>query len=84
VGDGRRARRKKLDGGVIFSFKIYSTLEPIPLPHEIPPSTGTALDATSATGVSTDGDRIPDHGVGGTSQEIPLSELRKPVWEVNP
>jgi SagB-type dehydrogenase family enzyme len=41
-------------------FKIYSTLEPISLPHEIPPSTATALDAISATGVLTDGDRIPD------------------------
>jgi SagB-type dehydrogenase family enzyme len=41
-------------------FKIYSTLEPIPLPPEIPPSAGTALDAISATGVPTDGDRIPD------------------------
>ncbi len=41
-------------------FKIYSTLEPIPLPHEIPPSAATALDAISATGVPTDGDRIPD------------------------
>ncbi len=43
-------------------FKIYSTLEPIPLPHEIPPSTATALDAISATGVPADGDRIPDLG----------------------
>jgi len=29
-------------------FKIYSALEPIPLPHEFPPSTATALDAISA------------------------------------
>lgn len=41
-------------------FKIYSALEPIPLPHEFPPSTATALDAISATGVPTQGDRIPD------------------------
>jgi SagB-type dehydrogenase family enzyme len=40
-------------------FKIYSTLEPISLPHEIPPSAGTALDAISTTGVPP-GDCIPD------------------------
>jgi len=43
-------------------FKIFSTLTPIPLPHEIPPSAGRALDAISAMGVSADGDRVPDRG----------------------
>jgi SagB-type dehydrogenase family enzyme len=41
-------------------FKIYSTLEPIPLPREIPPSAGAALDAISAAGSPAQGDRIPD------------------------
>jgi hypothetical protein len=42
------------------SFKIYSTLEPIPLPHDPSPSGVPAFSAISTTGVYTDGDSIPD------------------------
>jgi SagB-type dehydrogenase family enzyme len=41
-------------------FKIYSTLEPIPLPREIPPSSAPALDGISTAGVPMGGDCIPD------------------------
>lgn len=41
-------------------FKIYSTLEPIPLPHDTSPSGVSAFSAISARDVHTDGDSIPD------------------------
>ncbi len=41
-------------------FKIYSTIEPIPLPHDISPSKVPSLSAVSTTGVNTDGDSVPD------------------------
>ena len=41
-------------------FKIYSDLEPIPLPDDLPPSGVGALSATAYMGPCLDGDRIPD------------------------
>ena len=41
-------------------FKIYSDLEPIPLPEDLRPSGVPALSAVSAVGSSQDGDFIPD------------------------
>jgi len=41
-------------------FKIYSTLDPILLPREVPPLEAAALDAISATGVYVEGEAVPD------------------------
>lgn len=41
-------------------YKIYSSLEPIPLPGDFPPSTLSALDAIAASGQEITGERIPD------------------------
>ncbi|MGA7670066.1 MAG: SagB/ThcOx family dehydrogenase [Nitrolancea sp.] len=42
-----------------FAFKIYETLDPIPLPREFSPSTISALEAISRTGTEPEGERIP-------------------------
>ncbi len=42
-----------------FAFKIYETLEPIPLPREFAPSVMPALEAIGRTGAEPDGERIP-------------------------
>lgn len=41
-------------------FKIYTTLEPIPLPQDQPPTGAAALEAISSAGVAFDGERVPD------------------------
>lgn len=41
------------------AFKIYETLEPIPLPRTFAPSTVPALEAIARTGAEPDGKRIP-------------------------
>ena len=41
-------------------FKIYSNLDPIPLPDDLPPSGVGALSATANMGPRPDADRIPD------------------------
>ena len=41
-------------------FKIYSDLEPIPLPHDFSSSKVSALPAISANGIHHDGDCTPD------------------------
>ena len=41
-------------------FKIYTTLEPIELPREVPPLDMPALEAISKQGAETDGEAIPD------------------------
>ncbi|MGH2372819.1 MAG: SagB family peptide dehydrogenase, partial [Candidatus Methylomirabilaceae bacterium] len=47
-------------------FKIYSTLEPIPLPRDFPHPTMPALDAIAVPGVEPPGSRIPDvHTLAG-------------------
>ena len=47
-------------------FKIYSTLEPIPLPRDFPHPTMPALDAIAALGVEPSGRLIPDvHTLAG-------------------
>ena len=42
-----------------FAFKIYETLDPIPLPREFAPSSISALEAIARTGSEPDGERIP-------------------------
>lgn len=41
-------------------FKIYTALEPIPLPRDLSPSQVSALQAISTTGAAPDGDCVPD------------------------
>ncbi len=41
-------------------YKIYTSLEPIPLPRELPPSEMPALDAIANIGPAPPGDVIPD------------------------
>src|SRR5919109_162962 len=41
-------------------FKIYTTLEPIPLPRELPPSAAPALDAIAGRVDVPAGERVPD------------------------
>jgi len=41
-------------------FKIYSAIEPIPLPREVPPLEVPALEAISATSIEAEGDAVPD------------------------
>ena len=41
-------------------FKVYSDLEPIPLPRDFPESGVSALDAISSKGVESDGECVPD------------------------
>lgn len=41
-------------------YKIYSSLEPIPLPGDFPPSTVSALDAIAASGLQITSKRVPD------------------------
>ena len=41
------------------AFKIYETIEPIPLPREFAPSTIPALEAIARTGAEPQGERIP-------------------------
>ena len=41
-------------------YKIYSSLEPIPLPGDFPPSTVSALEAIAASDQQITGERIPD------------------------
>ena len=42
-----------------FPFKIYETLEPIPLPREFAPSSIPALEAIARTGAEPTGERMP-------------------------
>ena len=42
-----------------FAFKIYETLEPIPLPREFAPSNMPALEAIARTGAEPTGVRVP-------------------------
>jgi SagB-type dehydrogenase family enzyme len=42
-----------------FAFKIYETIEPIPLPREFAPSAMPALEAIARIGVEPAGERIP-------------------------
>ncbi len=42
-----------------FAFKVYETLEPIPLPREFASSTISALEAIARTGDEPSGERIP-------------------------
>ncbi|MEE8556303.1 MAG: SagB family peptide dehydrogenase, partial [Myxococcota bacterium] len=59
-----RQNRHRLDfDNQPLPFKIYSTLEPIPLPHELPPLEVPALEAiTGAPGIAPDdsAERVPD------------------------
>jgi SagB-type dehydrogenase family enzyme len=41
-------------------YKIYASVEPIPLPTDFPPSSMSALDAITAPGQTPSGERIPD------------------------
>lgn len=41
-------------------YKIYSTLPPLALPTDLPPSSPRALDAVASPGSSAGGERIPD------------------------
>src|SRR5262245_65396240 len=41
-------------------FKIYTTLDPIELPREVPPLEMPALEAISKQAAETNGDAIPD------------------------
>lgn len=41
-------------------YKIYSSLEPIPLPAGFPPAGVSALDAIAGTGREPSGERVPD------------------------
>ena len=41
-------------------FKVYSTLEPIALPHDLPPAKMPALAAIAASGTDPAGTRLPD------------------------
>lgn len=43
-----------------FPYKVYETLDPIPLPRDFPPTTMPALDALASTGTGLEGERIPD------------------------
>ena len=42
-----------------FAFKIYETLEPIPLPRDFAPSAIPALEAIARTGTEPEGERVP-------------------------
>src|SRR6266496_3531343 len=42
------------------TYKIYTSLEPISLPTELPPSPVPALDAIASTGPLDSGEQIPD------------------------
>ena len=47
----RRASRHVLDwSNQPLPFKIYTTLDPIPLPRELPPSAAPALEAVAGRG----------------------------------
>jgi SagB-type dehydrogenase family enzyme len=56
-----RASRHFLDwANQPLPFKIYKTLEPIPLPRDTPPLTMPALAAIATLGASVTGEQIPD------------------------
>lgn len=43
-----------------FPYKVYETLEPIPLPREFPPTAMPALNALARTGDEPSGENLPD------------------------
>ena len=43
-----------------FSFKIYPTIEPLPLPRDVPQTGVSALSAISEPGLSAASDSVPD------------------------
>jgi SagB-type dehydrogenase family enzyme len=43
-----------------FPYKVYETLEPIPLPHDFAGTSMNALDALAASGMEPEGERVPD------------------------
>ncbi len=56
-----RASRHFLDwSNQPIPYKIYSTLEPLPLPREFAPSPGAALDAVLGLPGAAAGDQVPD------------------------
>ncbi len=56
-----RKRRHSLDwDNQPIPYKVYTSLEPIPLPRELPPSEMPALDAIANIGQAPSGDVIPD------------------------
>jgi SagB-type dehydrogenase family enzyme len=56
-----RANRHMLDwSNQPLPYKIYTSLAPIPLPSEFPPSAMPALDAIAAMGAEPAGVRVPD------------------------
>lgn len=56
-----RASRHRLDwANRPLPYKVYSSLEPIPLPREFIPSSMRALEAIGSPGLAPPGERVPD------------------------
>ncbi|HEY7676103.1 MAG TPA: SagB/ThcOx family dehydrogenase [Candidatus Methylomirabilis sp.] len=59
-------------------FKIYNSLEPIPLPRDLPPLAMPLLEAISDPGVDPAGERVPDLGALAATLHLGAGITRGP------